>query len=124
MRLTNLDLGFPVVQVKYSRTPAIPPNKAPKNVTGGGGKIKTLVIRWEPLSSLEENGNKFIYEVKYKEEKEKEWVEISNPYNKSLDNDKYRQVTIDLTDDKDYIPFNVAVRAANEKVNSILLNHP
>nr|BAE94190.1 contactin/TAG-1 cell adhesion molecule [Dugesia japonica] len=111
----SFGLGEPSSQSEVFKTEAIPPQKSPQNVTGGGGKVGTLVIRWEPLLPLEENGDNFEYEIQYKEAKEVDWISYTGFLNKSLDNGKYLQVTRDLPANKDYLPFEVKVRAVNIK---------
>ncbi|XP_029635341.1 contactin-like [Octopus sinensis] len=47
----------------YIRTLSSPPLMPPKAVTGGGGKVKTLVIEWSPLEIWEQGGPGIGYSV-------------------------------------------------------------
>lgn len=49
----------------YYTDPA-PPSTYPRNLRGGGGKVSTLVMEWDPLPPAEHNGEGLRYIVHWK----------------------------------------------------------
>ncbi|KAL7059357.1 hypothetical protein AAHC03_013100 [Spirometra sp. Aus1] len=90
-----------------------PPTKVVQNVSGGGGKHGTLVVRWEPLPFYEHNGDGFHYVVRWRAKEDVEYTDtvVYNPT--SVDNDTKVQLTITLAEERFYKPYEVSVRAVN-----------
>ncbi|KAL3318074.1 Contactin-5, partial [Cichlidogyrus casuarinus] len=89
----------------------------PKNVTGGGGKYQTLVVRWEPLLDKDRNGDNFHYMIHFRSKGDAEFtkVPVSIPQLLLLDEGKYVQYTITLNQEAFYKPYEVAVQAINKE---------
>ncbi|BHF68253.1 Contactin-3 [Sparganum proliferum] len=90
-----------------------PPTKVVQNVSGGGGKHGTLVVRWEPLPFYEHNGDGFHYVVRWRAKEDVEYTDtvVYNPT--SVENDTKVQLTITLAEERFYKPYEVSVRAVN-----------
>uniref|UniRef100_A0A0X3QAU4 Contactin-3 n=2 Tax=Schistocephalus solidus TaxID=70667 RepID=A0A0X3QAU4_SCHSO len=91
-----------------------PPTKVVQNVSGGGGKHGTLVVRWEPLPYYEHNGNSFHYVVRWRAKEDLEYTDtvVYNPM--VVENDTKVQLTITLAEERFYKPYVVSVRGVNE----------
>lgn len=53
----------PSIRSKMIKTLEVKPDLAPRHVGGGGGKVGTLTVSWEPLKLWEHNGKGLYYKV-------------------------------------------------------------
>lgn len=67
--------GQPSPASESFTTPPAVPFKKPENVTGGGGKMTTLVVRWNAIPEAYYNGKKFMYIVGYKDPLNRKFVD-------------------------------------------------
>lgn len=95
------------------------PTRLVQNVTGGGGKQATLVIRWVPLDYVEQNGNGFYYMLKWKSKLDAEFT-LTRVYEpQPLPDSNEVQHTISLPKEVFYKPYEVTIEAVNDQVGKV-----
>lgn len=93
--LNALGTGQPSPASDSFTTAASAPFKKPQNVTGGGGKMTTLVVRWNVIPPAFYNGKQFKYIIGYKDPNNRLWIEKAIDPNllKKLNRGKQIQVS-------------------------------
>nr|WBU98469.1 C-lectin 11 [Lineus ruber] len=103
--------GKPSQPSSFYTTRSDKPFVIPRNVGGGGGKVGTLTITWDPLPINEHNGPNLKYRIYFKKadvsDQDKETkVEVEHPtsmYTETIGADNF------------YLPYDVRVQAYNDK---------
>uniref|UniRef100_A0A5K3FD51 Contactin n=2 Tax=Mesocestoides corti TaxID=53468 RepID=A0A5K3FD51_MESCO len=91
------------------------PTKLVQNVTGGGGKQGTLVVRWEPLPYFEHNGDGFHYILRWRAWEDTEFTEVHVYDPPQVWNSTMVQHTVSLPVERFYKPYEVTIQAVNNQ---------
>ncbi|XP_048355503.1 contactin-1 isoform X1 [Sphaerodactylus townsendi] len=79
MATNTLGTGDPSIPSKKIRTEGAPPNVAPSEVGGGGGRNRELTITWVPLPREYHFGHNFGYIVSFSPFNENSWKRVKVP---------------------------------------------
>ncbi|PAA91007.1 hypothetical protein BOX15_Mlig007872g1, partial [Macrostomum lignano] len=100
-----------------------PPSRAPQNITGGGGKVKTLVVRWKKIPLAYQGGSNFTYDVQYRRVGDADWLEASRIVGKPMhippDHVETAIVLSGATNEISFKMFEARVRGASVKIETI-----
>ncbi|XP_058144733.1 neural cell adhesion molecule L1-like protein isoform X5 [Dasypus novemcinctus] len=96
--------GQPSQPSDHHETPPAAPDKNPQNIRVQASQPKEMIIKWEPLKSMEQNGPGLEYRVTWKPQgASKEWEE------ETVTNHTLRVMTPTV-----YAPYDVQVQAINQ----------
>ncbi|KAL8610221.1 hypothetical protein ACOMHN_038916 [Nucella lapillus] len=65
--INQYGIGAPSVHTSFIQLPGTEPIVAPSGITGGGGKVGDLVMRWDPLPEEDHNGPNLKYIVYWRQ---------------------------------------------------------
>lgn len=91
------------------------PTKMVRNVTGGGGKEGTLVVKWEPLTYVEQNGEGFHYVLRWRAWEDTEYTTALVYEPSSVPDTTWVQYTVSLPVLRYYKPYEVTIQAVNNQ---------
>ncbi|CAD5115430.1 DgyrCDS4405 [Dimorphilus gyrociliatus] len=104
----SLGTSEPSIPSKMIETLETKPDLAPKQVGGGGGKVGTLHVSWEPLKLWEHNG-KGLYYIAYRRKKGDQEFKAS----KKITDPEKSYYTFEVGQNNFYLLYEVRVQACN-----------
>ncbi|XP_076447632.1 contactin-like [Babylonia areolata] len=131
--INEFGVGAPSLPTSYITVSGEAPIKAPSGITGGGGKVGDLVIRWDPLPPEDHNGPNLKYIVYWRKKPttqiddsrwEEEEVKPEDVCGELLDIRQGRITVCSYTDlvgpDNFYMPYETRIRAKNMYGDGVL----
>ncbi|PAA62495.1 hypothetical protein BOX15_Mlig025164g1 [Macrostomum lignano] len=115
-------LGWPARPARCSSPcPAAVPGAAEYHC--GGGKVKTLVVRWKKIPLAYQGGSNFTYDVQYRRVGDADWLEASRIVGKPMhippDHVETAIVLSGATNEISFKMFEARVRGASVKIETI-----